>query len=235
VNAAQSGDTILVSAGTYNENVVISTSGITLLSTSGRAATTIAGVQAGPELGAIVLTPGVNNVTIGSATGGFTIQGINGNGPIEKAGIYLQGTHTNLDIVGNEVVANGDLGLVSEQVAIVDILIQGNIFSGQTFTGSSVDPGPFNPNQFLEGNNLPRQLVAIGSGGGSSDIRFLDNIVSGKAGAPLTNNPNTLFGNQLVTIDAGQLADPGQRLSRATPLAERLRFAPGRRYQHHRQ
>jgi len=205
-DAAQAGDTILVAAGTYNENVVIRTGGIRLLSMDGRGSTIIDGVQSGAELGALVLAGGVNDVVIGSATQGFTIRGINGNGAVEKAGIYLQGAHTGIDIVGNDVEARGDLGLLSEyNSAISDILVDGNVFSGVTFEGATPQDAPFG-NQFDVGNNVPRQLVVLGggnlgAGNPSSDVDFVNNTVSGTAGGE-TATAGTFRGNQLVTIDA---------------------------------
>ncbi len=205
VNAAASGDVLLVAPGTYNENVVIGTDGLTLLSVDGRATTVIAGNQAGGELGAIQLAPGVDNVTIGGAGAGFTIQGVNGNGASERAAVYFQGTHDNIAILDNEIVANGDLGMVSEwDQGISNILIDGNVFSGVTFTGGYAGTG----DQFANGNNVPRQLVALGGGSNlgpmnpSHDITFTNNEVSGTAGGETGPGTGVFTGNQLVTIDA---------------------------------
>lgn len=199
IDAAVAGDTILVAAGTYNENVVISTSGIALLSADGREATVIQGSTSISEV-TVRLAPGADNVTIGAAGQGFTIIGLNGNGASEGAAIYLEGSHTNIDIVGNEIVAAGDLGLLGEfGQAINDVLIQGNIFSGKTFVGDHPADLPFG-NQFDAGNNVARQLVAISTG--SSDVRFIENTVSGTAGGETGPGTGIFRGNQLVTIDA---------------------------------
>ena len=96
--AAASGDTINVAAGTYNENVTINKS--LILHGAGRASTTIVGQQVGSELGAIVVTPGVNNVTIE----GFTVIGVDGAPGIERAAIYLQGAHSDIDILDNKLL-----------------------------------------------------------------------------------------------------------------------------------
>lgn len=115
VNAAVSGDRIEVVAGTYVENVNISTSGLTLVSTGGRDVTIINGIAGVGALGAIVLGNGANDVTIGGAGAGFTINGIDNDNPaVENAAVYLQGAHDNITIQGNDIVANGDAGLMSE-------------------------------------------------------------------------------------------------------------------------
>ncbi|WP_374944747.1 tandem-95 repeat protein, partial [Sphingomonas sp.] len=206
VDAAGTGSaavTIVVADGNYAENVVIARDNVTLLSVNGRGATTIAGVQTGGEQGAIELKAGADHVTIGTADHGFTILGLNGNGVGEKAAIYLRGAHDTLSIAGNEVVARGDLGLVTEYGAnVAHVVIDGNTFSGQTFEGQYVSA--FSVGQFAAGNNVPRQLVAINPG--SSDVIFSNNLVSGTTGAEALNdegNPSSTFrGNQLVTIDA---------------------------------
>jgi Hemolysin-type calcium-binding repeat (2 copies). len=191
---------VVVGDGTYIENVVINKS-ITLVSEHGRGSTIIDGVQAGGQLGAIQITPSTDGVTIGAAGQGFTINGINGNGAIEKAAIYIQGNHDNLTIVGNELVARGDSGLTSEfGAAVTNVLIDGNTFSGTTFEGAN----PSGSDQFAVGNNVPRQLVVMGNGGSgpyvSNNITFTHNTVSGTAGG--YNLSSQEQGNTLVTIDA---------------------------------
>ncbi|MGL6208894.1 MAG: hypothetical protein ACRC14_03585, partial [Paracoccaceae bacterium] len=100
--AAASGDAIItVNSGTYNENVVINKAGITLLSSGGPGVTTINGSGTGGALGTIVVTPGVNNVTIGQTGQGFTINGFDGPNPgIETAAVYLQGAHDDIEVEG---------------------------------------------------------------------------------------------------------------------------------------
>jgi len=199
IDSAASGDTVVVEAGSYNENILINKS-LTLRSESGRDATTIIGSDGSALLGTIEIDPNVDNVTIQ----GFTIEGINGNGAIEKAGIYLQGDHSQISILDNEIIAKGDAALSSEFAGVLSyVTIDGNIFSGQTFVGDNPS-GDGSSTQFDVGNNVPRQLVVLGNGGiapqASNNITFTNNLVSGTAGgfAPEGNEQ----GNTLVTIDA---------------------------------
>jgi hypothetical protein len=98
-------------------------------------------------------------------------------------------------------------GLMSEYGnAVTHVTIDGNIFSGQTFTGTH--PGGIGfGTQFVEGNNVPRQLVVLGSGGTNgntpaSNITFTNNQITGTAGGISTLDNATAQGNTLVTIDA---------------------------------
>jgi hypothetical protein len=185
---------IIVGAGVYDENVIISRSDLTLRSEEGREATEIAGDPESSALGAIQLRSGANNVVIGGEGAGFHIIGLNGNGAIEKAAVYIQGEHEGLVIQDNEIEANGDLGLVSEYGRTVsDVHISGNEFSGKTFEGV-----PGSAGQFELDSNSPRQLVAINPG--SSDVVFENNVITGTAGG--FDEQGVVQGNTLVTIDA---------------------------------
>lgn len=202
VNAAESGDTVLVGRGTYFENVLINQSGIALVSSFGSEATKIVGTAG--ALGTIQLSPGLSDVQIGDVGHGFEVIGINGDGVVANAAIYLQGNQSGHSIAGNRVVANGDAALFSELAGDIDnIRIENNEFAGQTFVGLNPGGEGFDT-QSDPGNNVPRQLVALGNGGGgeqiSSGIIFSGNLVSGTAGG--TNTLGAAQGSNLVTIDA---------------------------------
>ena len=161
VNAASSGDIILVAPGTYNP-FEVGTNGITILSTNGAASTIIGNEDpnVGSLQGSIELNTGLSNVTIGAVNQGFTVLGMNGNGPVEKAAIYMVGSHSGHSFVGNTIVARGDAGLQNQSgPQLSNILIDRNIFSGFTFEGDEPQQEINFGKQFDAGNDLPRQLV----------------------------------------------------------------------------
>lgn len=196
INASAPGTVIIVADGTYTENLTISVSGITLLSENGRGAVAING-SAG-TLGTIVITDGVTDVTIGDTGKGFMINGFDGPTPgVETAAVYLQGSMSNITIRDNEIVAKGDAGLQTEYGrTVTDVVVDGNTFSGQTFTGL-----PGIGDQFTV-DNVPRQLVVIGDNGPSltTNITFTNNEITGTAGGITAGG--LVSGNTLVTIDA---------------------------------
>ena len=199
IDQTPEGGTVIVGPGTYNENLSI-TKEVSLISAQGRVDTKIVGSDANSLLGTIDIGSNVNGVTIK----GFTIEGINGNGSLEKAAVYVRGNNEGLNILDNELIAKGDSALTSEfGGALKNTFIDGNIFSGKTFVGE--DPDVSSTVQFDPDNNFPRQLVVLGNGGGldqsiSTDVTFSNNIVSGTAGGA-TGTPSVPFGNNLVTID----------------------------------
>ncbi|MEZ6192667.1 MAG: hypothetical protein R3C45_15440 [Phycisphaerales bacterium] len=203
VDSVDAGGTVVVNDGTFVGNVQIGQS-VTLLSQNGAASTTLQGIAGAGALGTVHLLPGVNDVILGGPGQGFAIMGINGNGAIENAAVYLQGNHSNIEVRNNEIVADGDAGLMSEFGATVTaVIIDGNTFSGQTFTGAN--PGGIGfSTQFNVGNNVPRQLVVMGGGtggGNTSNITFTNNQVTGTAGGISTDDGISEQGNTLVTID----------------------------------
>ncbi len=223
VNTAAAGDTVLVSSGTYNENVLVNKN-LTLLSTGGRAVTTIQGQTGLGALGAIQVTGGTTGVRIGDTGQGFTILGIdNGNPGIENAAIYFQGGHSNAVIMDNEIVADGDHGLLTEYgAAITGFVISGNEFSGSTFFDP---PSGYGFDDQFSQPNRPRQLVTMGCGGGcasTSGITFTNNVISGTAGG--INVSLNEQGNTLVTIDATNAVITGnQFVGTTTRFATSLR------------
>lgn len=198
IDASANGDTIIVAPGTYNENITINKD-ITLVSSGGRDVTTIVG-QGSSALGTVLVTTGGDGATIGGIGQGFTVVGINNSNPgIESAAIYLQGARSNITIQGNDVVANGDAGLQGETLPLTNLVIDSNIFSGQTFVGPTPAGNGFGT-QFTEAN-VPRQLVVLGSNNGTSaNIQFTNNQVTGTTGG--INGSGQPQGNTLVTIDA---------------------------------
>lgn len=226
INAASAGDELEVMDGTYNENVVVNKS-IFLHSVNGKAATSIVGSDNG-TLGTVYISPGVSNVTIGASGQGFTIVGFdNDNGAIEAAAVYFPNNSSNVTIQFNEIVADGEHGLLSNYNSnINNIVIDNNEFSGQTFAGAN--PGGIGfSTQFNNPNNVPRQLVTLGGGENptlSMNITFTNNLVSGKAGGISTNDGVSEQGNSLVTIDV-----LGATISGNTFAGTTTRFSPSLR------
>jgi len=194
LSQAQEGDTIIVGAGTYTETLSID-KGITLLSGDGADNTEIVRPEASNSLGTVLVAPGTEGVTIGGIGHGFTIQGGDSPAPgIEWAAVYFQGGgHKAHTVQGNTIVANGDSALMTEfNPSIEGLLIDSNLFTGQTFAGDD----PATGNQF-EVANVARQMVVIGGGEGvtnTKDVTFTNNTVEGASGA---NGK----GNVGVTID----------------------------------
>ncbi len=202
VDNSLNGFTIEVLPGTYDENVTIGVS-IALVSVGGRDSTIINGVSTGSENATITVLGGVDNVAIGTnGNDGFTIVGSDKGIPgIEQAAVYLlnavAGNPTDkFQMVGNEVVANGEAALLSDwNAAVTNAVIDRNIFSGKTFVGAE----PATGDQFTV-PNVARQLVAFGQGStpasnNADNITFTNNVVTGAAGGMSS-------GNNLVTIDA---------------------------------
>jgi|GEM_PF-1896409 len=195
------GGKIIVAPGTYTGNHLINKSGIRLLSTGGASVTHIQSSVIGQHT--IALNSGINNVTIGEVGKGFTITGYDSNGQIETGAIYLLGSHTNIRIEGNEIVANGEHGIGSlENTAIDNIIINGNTFSGKTFAGN--EPGGCGSGtQFAAGNNVPRQLVVLGGNStvtNSKNVTFTNNKVIGITGG-YNSALGCYQGNTQITID----------------------------------
>lgn len=204
VTAANAGDVIQVPPGTYTGNVSINKN-VTLESVGGRDVTTIVGVSSAGSPGAVVVTGTTTGVTIGGVGKGFTIVGIDNGFPAqENAALYIQGSHTGLTIRGNDIQANGEAGLLAEYGATGSgWLIDGNIFSGQTFLGPNPAGDGFGQQFTLP--NVPRSLVVLGNGGGAlgtanlSGITFTNNQITGTAGG--LNGSGAEQGNTLVTLD----------------------------------
>lgn len=135
---ANDDDEVIVLDGSYVENIVINQN-ISLLSVNGRESTTIEGIT-GTATGTVRIEGTTDGVQVGAVGQGFHIIGIDGpTSAIEAGAVYISGTHTNLTIVGNEIEAAGDHGLIAEFAANIDgAIITNNIFSGTTF----IPPNP---------------------------------------------------------------------------------------------
>lgn len=210
VTAASPGDVILVAPGTYNENVAVNKS-LTLRSSGGKGVTIINGA-AGP-LGTITIT--ASNVTIGGFGQGFKINGYDSpSAGLEYAALYIQGVRSNITIRDNEIVADGEAGLLTESgQAVTNLVVNANTFSGKTFVGAQASDCGF-ANQFTV-LNVPRQLIVISTGTG---ITFTSNNITGTAGSTSSVPACSTFGqgNTLVTIDASTVTIRGNTFAGTT-------------------
>ena len=154
--------TVLVKAGSYDENITINRDGVTLLSAG---AVTINGVAGGV---AVTVAAGVKHVTIGSETQGFTI-----NAAENQPATEIKGNNTNVTVEGNTITANGDSALRVGNVVTSGLTIDHNTFAGATYT-------------MAETAAASVALVSIGDGATQGDrkvtVNFHHNTVSGDAG-----------------------------------------------------
>lgn len=204
LTAAAAGDVIHVTPGTYTEKVNINKQGIKLISTEGATVTFINPSMAA-GVGTVAIATGINNVTIGESGMGFTITGFDGDGATETGAIFLDGSHNNIYIEGNTIVANGEHGLGSKYNAAIDnLIINNNTFSGKTFVGAEPGGCDFTvATQFAPNNNVPRQLVVLGGGQNTTatkNVIFTNNKIMGTTGG-YNSASGCIQGNTQVTID----------------------------------
>ncbi|WP_321431013.1 PGF-pre-PGF domain-containing protein [uncultured Methanolobus sp.] len=126
INDADDGDTIIVTDGIYNENVVVNKS-VTLRSENGSTTTNINASDSSDH----VFNVTVDNVTID----GFNVTGVTSS---EVAGIYLG--YSNNSIVTNNVVNNNSRGIVldhSENNTLSSNIANNNSYYGIYLSSSS--------------------------------------------------------------------------------------------------
>jgi filamentous hemagglutinin family protein len=203
--------TVTVADGDYNESVLINKSNLKLVSENGRGNTSIIGSKEADKSGTIHIAPNANNVQVGDIDQGFTLVGYDTTNPgSEEAVVYLQGAHDGVSIIGNELVANGEAGLLTEYGLVNNnILIDSNIFSGQTFTGAN----PATGNQFTV-HNVPRALVYLsGNNGGSNNtnITISNNDFTAVVGGKTVGGAD--ISNSAVTVDAHGAAITGNNFA----------------------
>lgn len=217
VDAAVSGDHVVVEPGTYLENVTIGKN-IKLISSEGAGATTIVGsATATPSprnLGTVVLDGATTAVQIGDAGQGFTIVGFDGlTAGLETSALYFRGPHDDAIIRGNVFFSNGDSALLTEWGNIYSGLeIVGNRFTGASFVeipaGDSGSSGQFTT------PNVPRHPIFIGSPGNVPLLTFSDNVVESIAGG--ANSDGKPQGVHLATIYASSATITGNVFSGVT-------------------
>jgi hypothetical protein len=184
INAASSGDTVLVAPGTYKENINFSGKAITLKSSGGARVTIIDGGGVAP-----VLTFS-SNETSSSVLSGFTLQ--NGtstfNSQYSGGGIFISFASPTIknNIIQNNTACAGGAGI---EVYFGSPLIQGNTIKRNSQTGCSggggggIEAGGASTVQII-GN-----LIQNNSWGNSGGGIFLNSV-----GSALIKN-NVITGN----------------------------------------
>lgn len=223
MGAAAGGETILVAPGIYDDSILVNK--LVALESSAGAAETVLRDTTPSGLGVVQFVAAGSGSRLGGTGAGFTVEGIDRPAPgIEWSAVYIQGTSNGVSIIGNTVVAAGDAALMSEfGQSVTNLTITDNIITGQTFAGTTPAGDGFGSQFSLP--NVPRQLVVLGSGAGTTttnNIVFSRNQVLGVAGG--TNGSGQPQGNTLVTIDADQVQISGNLFAGLTTrFAETLR------------
>ncbi|MBU0777771.1 right-handed parallel beta-helix repeat-containing protein [Patescibacteria group bacterium] len=187
ITAAAEDDTILVAAGTYDEDVTIDKS-LTLLSVEGKDNTIING-QLGGWAAALGVADGVSNVVIGDTGQGFTI---NAEG---VAAIYLIGSG-----IGNQGITIRDNKLVAATgTASKSALLTGGLQSDHTITGNTFQ-GDSSQLVYVNGQ------VSLGKP--STSVDFIGNTFAGTATGPALGQEATdseISGNTFATVNGWSL------------------------------
>ena len=132
INAAATGDTVLVAPGTYFENLVIDAKQITLISETGAAKTILDGASKGSVIiiqNTRSLATTVNGFTLQAGLGGFT------NSTNSAGGIHV--LYAGATLINNVFAANAGVQLT---VRNGSALIANNTLTSTPFPGPPCDP-----------------------------------------------------------------------------------------------
>lgn len=173
INAAVLGDIIHVRPGAYNENLLVRTSGITIVADEGPSVTRINPVDL--DLDTIRIS-GADNVSVS----GFTIGGVPDD---SKQNVHIHAANDGRDFATNITIANnvierssGD-GIKLSKAS--DILIEANTIIGGGARESGIDLVG-GKRVTIAGNTLiDMGYVGISLKGGSHDLIVTDNVLSG--------------------------------------------------------
>jgi len=175
IHAAMSGDTVIVSPGTYQENLDFLGKAIAVRSAAGPGATIIDGNQKAPVVSFI------SGESRSSSLKGFTLR--NGLGNITGGGVYI--LNSSPTVVGNVITANlagvgGGIGVLGGSPLILNNKVAANIHdpgvSGGWGGGISLEGGS---SALVVGNLISNHFWTQGLGGGIA-IRM--------AGSPILRN-----------------------------------------------
>jgi hypothetical protein len=210
INAATNGDTIIVSDGTYVENIDFRGKAITLRSANG-AATTI--IDGGNASCVVKFVTGETSTTVLT---GFTIQRGRGSAScsFEGAGIFV--ANASPTIAGNIITNNQGCDGIGIGVGFGSPIIQGNLITDNRRTTCSGGSGGGGikirgaSSAQIIGNTITNNNAGNGGGGGISlfaagttIIRgnlISGNVVSTEGGAiAMVNNSTPVITNNIIT------------------------------------
>ncbi len=162
IDASTDGDTILVSPGTYHENLDFAVHDVALISTGGPAVTIIDGDSDGDGFsdGRVVQIAGGQTST--TVIEGFTIR--NGDVTGDGGGIYIQGADPTIrgnEITGNAATRGGGIFTSLFDGVIEDNQIQGN--GADYGAGILLYDGP--DTAVVQNNTITANQATIGGGG----------------------------------------------------------------------
>ena len=182
INVANNGDTVLVSAGTYTENINFSGKAITVTSASGPSVTIIDG---GAKAAVVTFNA---NEGLSSVLNGFTIQ--HGNSSFYGGGIEI--SNASPTITGNIITNNHAICGIGIDVSIGSPLIQNNTITGNTQAngdggcgGGGIQLSGGSSTPVIVGNTISNNSLAGGGFGGG---------ISVESGRPTIQN-NVIQGN----------------------------------------
>jgi hypothetical protein len=253
INAAASGDTVLVAPGTYFENINFKGKAITVTSSGGPNVTIIDGDDSG------VVVTFATSETLKSVLSGFTIRNastsgievssssptikgniISGNSTCGGSGIVIDGGSPSIS--GNLISENGSsacfyynyAGIVSSDDTGVQIT--GNVISGNSGPGISLYPvsGSEMIVQNAVTNNAGDGFFVYGQNGSSATL--IQNLITGNSGTgvswvnpPVTMVSNTITGNGYAPGCCGTTGSEisGSLIDSAVILENNLAVATG--------
>ncbi|MBA2693214.1 MAG: hypothetical protein H0U65_12105 [Rubrobacter sp.] len=181
VDAAAAGDTILVCAGTYTENVSVNKENLTILGAQSGVDARMPRLETDGE--SIVQSGGAGSVATffvqanEVAINGFTIQGGN-----SAAGISLATQSSGYQILNN-IIQNNTQGLFLNSSGVTQTIVQQNLFKTNNVAGSSSGTGIYsdagsknvlvNENKFVD--NGTASLNFAGAAGTQSNLAITNN------------------------------------------------------------
>jgi parallel beta-helix repeat protein len=208
VAAAQPGDTINVSPGTYNESVVVKVPNITIL---GGQPTDADDPPSGPSIvnptgGLYGFDVQADRVTIQ----GFTVQG---DGSTNTVGFNLARSVSGDQLLGN-VISNNTFGIYLNSDGVYQTVVANNLFSNNNAPGSAGGNGIYSDqgasNVLIQNNSFTghknASIIFVGPSSSQTNLTIQGNQISGGAspGTPeaailLVNTTNSLIASNTIT------------------------------------